>query len=174
MADEANPTPSGPAGGAPAKAPSKLLLPVVVAVATVLGGVVGVMVVAPMMIASRAQVAAGLDPQADSTGGHGPAPAEKGPMFKIDNLIVNPAGSQGSRFLMVSVAVETPDAKTEEQLRRQEPRIRDLIIGLLEQQTMESLSRPGVRDELKAQLGDTISAIAGMKLRAFLPQFVIQ
>jgi flagellar basal body-associated protein FliL len=75
---------------------------------------------------------------------------------------------------MVSVAVETPDPKIEEQLRKQEPRIRDLIIGLLEQQTMEMLSRPGVRDEIKLLLGDSISVLAGVKVRAFLPQFVIQ
>jgi flagellar FliL protein len=176
MADETTPAPAAGGAAAAPKAPSKLLLPIVVAAATLAGGAVGVMVVAPMFIASRAaQASEGLDPEGAGAAddGHG-APVGGGPMFKVDNLIVNPAGSQGSRFLMVSVAVETPDPKIEEHLRKQEPRIRDLIIGLLEQQTMEMLSRPGVREEIKLQLGDSISMLAGVKVRAFLPQFVIQ
>lgn len=162
------------------KPPSKLMLPLIVVVMTALGGAVGLLLVAPKLIANRA-MAAGLE--ADSAGGEGEhgdgeeaVGGEKGPMFKIDNLIVNPAGSQGARFLMVSVAVETSDAKMEEHLRSREPQIRDIVIALLEQQTMEQLAAPGMRDSLKVQLGDTISVIAGVKtkLKVFLPQFVIQ
>ncbi len=169
----------GPGGGN--KRPTKMLLPLVVALMTIAGGAVGVMVIAPKLVANREAVQEGLDAPNEAEGGdkegeHGGAKGEKGPIFKIDNLIVNPAGSQGSRFLMVSVAVETPDAKMEETLRHREAQIRDLVISLLEKQTMETLSSEGIRDELKAQLGDTISALVGTKkkLKVFLPQFVIQ
>lgn len=186
MSETANPTPV-PAGagddaeGQPKKGPSKVLLPLVVALMTIAGGVVGVLVIAPKLVAHREAVQAGLEApeagKAEPAEGEAAGPGdEKGPMFKIDNLIVNPAGSQGSRFLMVSVAVETPDAKMEENLRRKEAQIRDVVISLLEKQTMEKLSMEGIRDSLKAQLGDTITAIAATKtkLKVFLPQFVIQ
>ena len=41
---------------------------------------------------------------------------------------------------------------------------------------METLSSEGIRESLKSQLSDTITAIvaAKAKLRVFLPQFVIQ
>ena len=163
------------------KGPNKMLLPLVVALMTVAGGAVGVGVIAPRLVAARQSVQQGLEApdssQADAAGGEHPeSERTKGPMFKIDNLIVNPAGSQGSRFLMVSVAIETSDTKMEETLRHKEPQIRDVVISLLEKQTMERLSMAGIRDSLKVELGDTITAIAASKtkLKVFLPQFVIQ
>ena len=95
----------------------------------------------------------------------------------MDNLIVNPAGSQGTRFLMVSVAVATPSGEVAEQLRAEEAVIRDIVIALLEKKSMETLALPGIRDSIKAELSDTISALAGRsgeKLKVYLPQFVIQ
>ena len=155
---------------------SKLLLPIVVAVATILGGVVGVLVVAPRLAPARqveAKKAAGLEPAAAGEDGKG---AERGPLFKIDNLIVNPAGSLGTRFLMVSVAIETTNDAMDEKLRRREAEIRDLLIALFEKQTMESLGRAGIRDSLKRIITDTVSTLAGSptKLGVYLPQFVIQ
>ncbi|MEO8450416.1 MAG: flagellar basal body-associated FliL family protein, partial [Gemmatimonadota bacterium] len=100
-----------------------------------------------------------------------------GPLFKMDNLIVNPAGSQGTRFLMVSVAVATPSGEVAEQLRADEAVIRDVVIALLERKSMEMLALPGIRDSIKNQLSDTISALVGHsadKLKVYLPQFVIQ
>lgn len=180
MSEEA----TAPAEGAEAKPKkaNKLLLPLVVALTTVAGGVVGVMVVGPKLSA-KAGLQAGLEAKGaeeekggEKEGKEGKEGGQKGPMLKLDNLIVNPSGSQGARFLMVSVAIETTSGDQDEKLRAQEPQIRDVIIALLEKQTMEQLSAPGVRDTLKAQLSDTISAIAGTKtkLRVFLPQFVIQ
>jgi flagellar FliL protein len=185
MAQEA-PTHAAPAEGGssqvkPERAPNKLLLPLVVALTTIAGAAMGVLVIAPKLIAARSHVAEGLA-RDSSTGGesetvsenaHG---GERGPTFKIDNLIVNPSGSQGTRFLMVSVAVETPNAAMEALLRSREAQIRDLVITMLERQTMESLAQPGIRDTLKAQLSDTITALSGQssRLRVFLPQFVIQ
>ncbi|MCC7131709.1 MAG: hypothetical protein IT352_03640, partial [Gemmatimonadales bacterium] len=87
------------------KGPNKLLLPLIVLLMTAAGGAVGMMVVAPTLVA-REHKAAGLEaePAEGGEGGeehggggeHGEGGGEKGPMFKIDNLIVNPAGSQGS------------------------------------------------------------------------------
>ncbi len=175
MSDQATPDAGAEEASAP-KAPNKLILPLVVAIMTLAGGAVGVMVIAPMLAPSRQ--AAALDPahNPDSAPGKATGKETRGPMFRIDNLIVNPAGSQGSRFLMVSVAVETSSASHEEQLRRQEAQIRDVTISLLERETMESLSQVGIRDTLKGRLADTLSVITGSraKLRVFLPQFVIQ
>ena len=182
MSDEVHAEPHADGAEAkPAKAASKLMLPAVVAVMTVVGAVVGILVIGPMLSA-RAHLQAGLEAKAgeetDKKGDKGTGEKEgpRGPVFKLDNLIVNPLGSQGARFLMVSVAVETIDGKQDEELRAMEAQIRDLVISLLEKQTMEALGTPGIRDSLKAQLSDTISALARSptKLPVFLPQFVIQ
>lgn len=183
MSEEAHAEPAAEGEGAegkPAKGPNKLLLPIVVSLMTVAGGLVGVWVVGPKLSA-RAHMQAGLEAEPDKKeskeeGKEGEKGREKGPIFKLDNLIVNPSGSQGARFLMVSVAIETIDGKQDEELWAKEAQIRDLVISLLEKETMETLGTPGIRDSLKAQLSDTISIIAGSKtkLHVFLPQFVIQ
>jgi flagellar FliL protein len=183
MADEAHP--AGPAEAAPAqpaahqpKAPSKLVLPLAVGAAVLAGSGLGALVLGPRIVSARAAAAdaAVEEPAVDSTQSAAHDDGELGgPLLRIENLIVNPAGSQGSRFLMVSIAIETASGATGEHLRSQEPKLRDAIIALLERQTMETLARPGIRDSLKRQLADTIGAIAGgERLRVYLPQFVIQ
>ena len=99
----------------------------------------------------------------------------EGSVFKIENLIVNPAGTEGSRFLMATVAFELDDPKAEETLRSSEIAIRDKIISVLENQTMEMLTRPGARDSLRNRLAEAVSPFADdAEMRVYLPQFVIQ
>jgi flagellar FliL protein len=109
-------------------------------------------------------------------GGKRRADVHKGVLYRIDNVIVNPAGSRGSRFLMTSVAFELPDAEAEERLRAREVEVRDVVIATLESQTLEMLSRPGARDTLKLRLRDAVAPILGeaREVRVYLPQFVMQ
>ena len=171
------PTLAAPAAGDSPKAAKPLMTYLVVAVATILGGVVGTMVIAPKLVAARAQKQIAAEEGKEGKKDEKETKAEKGPLFKMDNLIVNPAGSQGTRFLMVSVAVATPSGEVAERLRADEAVIRDVVIALLERKSMEMLARPGIRDSIKAELSDTISALSGHpgdKLKVYLPQFVIQ
>ncbi len=99
----------------------------------------------------------------------------EGSVLKIENLIVNPAGTEGSRFLMASVAFEFDDPKVEEMLRANDIAIRDQVISVLENQSMEMLTRPGARDSLRSQLAAVIAPYAeDAEMRVYLPQFVIQ
>ncbi len=136
--------------------------------ALVLGSVLGIFVLSPRFIASR--------PAADATtataegeakgekkgekakgghgekkGGHGEK-AEAGAVHRIDNLIVNPAGSQGRRFLMMSVAIEVPDSKAEAQLREHDAQLRDAILGALEGQSINVITGLGGRDSVRAAI----------------------
>jgi flagellar FliL protein len=171
--DATPPPPPEPRATAP-KPPPKLLLPIVVIAATLVGGSIGALVVAPRLVAARAEAA-----RADTTESHA-APEEHASsgesLFRIDNLIVNPAGSQGARFMMVSLAIEVASREGEEFLRSREVMIRDLIVGLLERQTMETLGQPGIRDLLKQAIADTVRALFPTlgPVRALLPQFVVQ
>ena len=96
-------------------------------------------------------------------------------VFKLENVIVNPAGTQGSRFLMATIAIESDDPKVDALLRSNDIAIRDRVISVLEYQTMETLTRPGARDSIKSQLAEAIAPFAeDAELRVYLPQFVIQ
>ena len=108
-------------------------------------------------------------------GGHGKE-AEKAVVFRLDNLIVNPAGSHGTRFLMASVAVEVPDARVEARLRERDFQVRDAVIAVLERQSLETITAPGGRDSVKARLAETLGPMVGrgVPMHIYLPQFVIQ
>lgn len=179
----------------PAKAPAKpfkvpevAILAAVVVVALAAGALLGTLVLAPRVIAARdARPAAkphAEAPEAEASGHEAPAGehGKKGAhgggatVYSVDNIIVNPAGSAGTRFLMASVAFELPDEKAAEELRAKEVMIRDAVITTLESQTLEMLAVPGARDGIKRQIAATVKPLVpGQRtLRVYLPQFVLQ
>jgi len=147
----------------------------------VAGGLVAAFVVAPRLIRHPAAVAvdsAAAEPaQGEAEAGGGEAahvPGEK--LVQLENIIVNPAGSQGSRFLMTSVAFAVADEKKEKELRERQVELRDRVTGILETMTMAQLTTPGARDTLKSRIAAMAAEMLGEKTapRVFLPQFVIQ
>lgn len=176
MADE---TP-GAADAAPApKSMGTAMLLAISLGCAVLGGSAGALLIAPKLLTGAAP-AADSESTAPHEGakqeGHEGRPAKAGKVFRLDNMIVNPAGSEGTRFLMASVAFEVENDAAEGRLREREIELRDMVVGRLEAMTMAALTQPFTRDSLKAQLGRQVLAILGprAKVKVYLPQFVIQ
>jgi flagellar FliL protein len=94
----------------------------------------------------------------------------------LDNLVLNPAGSSGTRFLMVTAAFELKDAGTEQIMKDHEAEVRDLILALLGKKTVEELTDPAQRDGIKKQVLDVVTPVfpKNTVLKVFFPQFVIQ
>ncbi len=149
-----------------------------------LGGLVAALVVAPKIIARQAPAApadsaAKGEPAGGEKAGEGKAAEGEGgekKMVQLANIIVNPMGSQGTRFLMTSVAISTVNEEAQKLLTDHEVELRDKITSILETQTMAQLTAPGARDTLKARIAIAAGSIVGPKvpLKVFLPQFVIQ
>lgn len=167
--------PATPAATAAGPAPMILIAAVVGAL--IAGSAAGTFVVAPRFAPKTAATPAANEPEKEKKpGGHGKAKeGEKGAVHKIENLIVNPAGSEGQRFLMTTVAIEVPE-KADEMLRDHDAEVRDVVIAALESETLITLTRPGARVQLKAKIADAVRPIVGKTeyLRVYLPQFVIQ
>ncbi len=149
------------------------------------GGLAASLVVAPKIIARNAQTAGTVTDSASAEGhegatAHGGEAAEAGEgekqMIELSNIVVNPAGSQGSRFLMATVAVTVADEAGEKVLRAHEIEFKDKVVTILETLTMAQLSAPGARDSLKLRIATAAGTIIGAKVpvKVFLPQFVIQ
>ena len=183
------------ATASPRAAGSPVLPIVIVLVALIAGAALGAFLIAPPLIQSRqkselatriADAEAGPEARKkkkkdkkDAKGGEHGAEAGKSPLYRIDNVIVNPAGSLGQRFLMCSVALELQDEKLVEVLRQREIEVRDVVISTLESNTLAQLTQPGARDSLRASLAHALHPLLGdagedEHLRVFLPQFVIQ
>ncbi len=154
----------------------------VIAGALIAGAATGGLLVGPRLAGGKPAPAAhgeAAEDKEESGGGHGGGHGgkEKGriPTFKVENIIVNPSGSQGAHFLMATIAVEVPTDKMEEKLREHDAEIRDMVITILERQSLEELSQPGARERLKRSILTGLLPLTGKaEVRVFLPQFVIQ
>jgi flagellar FliL protein len=174
---------AAPAESAAPPAPKKGLMIGLLVAGIALGGATGTFVVAPKLVPPVAPAVG------DSTGEHGAEAEGEGEHGKkgegeaaapklvtLENIIVNPAGSQGSRFLMTSVALATEDEKLEASLRDRQVELRDRITTVLEVMTMQQLTAPGARDTVKVRIQSMVVSMIGgkPKLKVFVPQFVIQ
>lgn len=95
----------------------------------------------------------------------------------IDNLVLNPAGSGGARFLMLAAAVEFADSKLVDEIKTRDAEARDVILRVMGARTVEELSDMSNRERLKQELADSLGALFKKKKqirRIYFPQFVIQ
>lgn len=95
----------------------------------------------------------------------------------IDNLVLNPAGSGGSRFLMLAAAIEFQDAALIDEIKSRDAEARDIILRVLGSKRVEQLAEMSLRDTLKAQLGDSLGTLFRKPKqirRVYFPQFVLQ
>jgi flagellar FliL protein len=178
MSDETHPTPaaepeaataSPEASGAPDRPRSNRVALLAVLVVAGVAGVGSGFVVGPKFVSHSAR------PDPVTTDHEDAESATPGAFFELQNIVVNPAGSDGMRFLMVSVAVEVPAQALAERLREHQVRVRDVVVSVLERQTLESLTQPGARDRVKVDLADAIAPfVEGKRPTVYLPQFVIQ
>jgi flagellar FliL protein len=172
---ESNPEPEADAAAQPKRSSRKGLFIGMIAVAVALGGVAGSQLIVPQLFGGGSGGTGSGEAPGSLAASH-PEERPPGTIYQIENIIVNPAGEEGNRFLMATVAFEVPMPEHEEHLREQDVRVRDRVLSILENQTMEMLTRPGARDSLKRQLADAIwPMVADAEwMGVYLPQFVIQ
>jgi flagellar basal body-associated protein FliL len=155
------------------------VVPIIVAVSAIAGVLAATLFAAPRIIASRAPTVedqtegSGEHGTSRASGGHGAAGGEGGEFVELGNILVNPAGSQGLRFVMASVTFEVFDQKKLDDMRRRDAQLRDIVIATLERYTMERLTSPGARDAVKRELAQVVDSIFGTNVDVYMPQFVI-
>lgn len=99
-----------------------------------------------------------------------------GSFTKMDGLVVNPAGSDGSRYLAVSIAFESKQQGVRAEMEKKKVVVKDAILTLLSEQTVEELSDPDQRDTLKTELiEETNGVLSGGSIdRLYFTEFVLQ
>ena len=110
----------------------------------------------------------------EKEGEHGPAAPS---VYTVADMVLNPAGSGGQRFVMLTVAMEAKDSATVALLQGRDPEIRDAILALVGGKTVEELAEVASREPLKAEIMATVAKITKKKKgvkRVSFPQCVIQ
>ena len=94
----------------------------------------------------------------------------------IDNLVLNPAGSGGTRYLLVTVVFEVRDRGVADEMIQRDAEVRDATLRVLGGKTVEQLADLAGRDAIKQELTSTVGALLskGAVRRIYFPQFVIQ
>ena len=147
-------------------------LPIIAAAGALLVGVAaGMFVIAP-----RLPGAAPAAAEAEAGAGEGKeGEAQKKVLFELQNVIVNPAGSQGQRFIVATVAFEVASEQIRNVLHESETQIRDAVTGVLEKKTVDELLAVGARDSLRSAFAEVVKPyLKGAKVQVFIPQFLVQ
>lgn len=161
-----------------AKAALKMTIMVVLG-GLLVGGAVGMFAAGPAIAAKLSGEPAAADAKkAPAKDEHGKEVAEGGTRVLriIDNLVLNPANSGGTRFLMVTATFEVKDAAADELLKARDAEVRDALLTYFGKQTVEDLTdmtrRAGIKSDLLAVF-KTMFPVGTVKA-VYFPQFVIQ
>ncbi|MDX2185056.1 MAG: flagellar basal body-associated FliL family protein [Gemmatimonadaceae bacterium] len=108
--------------------------------------------------------------------GEGKEGAVEAPIALLDNIVMNPSGAGGQRFLLLSVAYQLKNPDAQAKLKSHDAEIRDLVQRVVGMRTIEQLSDLTQRDQLKAEVAKATEEVIGKKSvkKVFFPQFVIQ
>lgn len=172
---------------------AKLPLIAMIAVGLAVGGGTGAAVIGPMVakkMGKAVQPAAHADSasaEVASAEGEGAGKAgkegEKGKegsaaaaMHVLENLVLNPAGSGGSRFLLLSVAIEAGSSKANDDFTARDAELRDIILTSLGGKTVDELVDMTTRERIKVEVQGAVNARFGKNAvkRLYFPQFVVQ
>ena len=183
----ANEQPAATEGTAPAKAKLPMLIGMV-AVGLAIGGGAGAMFLGPMVAQKMGKVMPVAADSAHAAGGaadaehspEGEAGAEGGAaeaaIHVLDNMVLNPAGSGGSRYLLLTVAIEAGTAATVESFKTRDAELRDIVLSTLGTKAVDQLTDMSAREGFKTEIGTAVDERFGKKSvkRIYFPQFVVQ
>ncbi len=106
-----------------------------------------------------------------------PEVAQRGVMVGLDDIIVTLAGSaRRPRYLRININLEVQDKITAESVRIRLPQMRDAVIMTLTEKSVEDLSKPGGKMNLRAEIFKRLDeSISGGKLmNVYFSDLVIQ
>ncbi len=99
-----------------------------------------------------------------------------GPMYPMDQFVVNLLSENGSRYLKVKLDIEMDKPELSAELDKKKPLIRDIIIRTLSSKTFEEVSTMKGKDRLKDEIVNKINDVLadGQIRNIFFTDFVVQ
>ncbi|MFH1144392.1 MAG: flagellar basal body-associated FliL family protein [Candidatus Eisenbacteria bacterium] len=100
-----------------------------------------------------------------------------GEQYLVDEMVINPSGTQGKRFLRLGIALETRDGeRVIAELDSRKPQVRDLFIREFSSRSLEELTDPTVREEIRVACVDRINGflVSGSVNNLYYTDYVLQ
>lgn len=163
--------------------------------AIVIGVALALFVIRPMMagdgdVGDETQEAAeagdhgGGDSQGDDSHGGEPKKKESHPknsggsslVYAVQDIVVNPAGTGGSRFLSASFALEVQASWLERELAEKDAMVRDALITILSSKTVPQLTDPKQKEIVRYQIKKRLQLLLNTEdiTNVYFTDFVLQ
>ena len=109
-------------------------------------------------------------------GGGGGGPAKAGPVPLSGKILVNVAGSAGTRFLQANISLVSPKSNLKDLVEKFDAQLRDAASSALSTKTISDLEKTGARNLIKAELLGQFNIIlgSGTVTDVYLTEFAIQ
>jgi len=101
---------------------------------------------------------------------------EIGPIYPLDQFIVNLVSANADRYLKCKIDLELDSPDTQKEIDKKLPAIRDLIIRILSSKTVEEIQTAKGKEKLKEEIKRKINEIltTGEVRNVYFTEFVIQ
>lgn len=155
-------------------------------------GVVGVMaaaafsltkyVIKPAMVSMGSEAAGDRESRKTKTRSAkkpGKGAAEKtelGAVYLVPDILVNPTGTGGTRYLSATLGLEVAVPETVETLRERDVQVRDILISILSARSVEQLTDFQAREQMRREIKVRLNQLLGTeKLTAvYFVDYVLQ
>ncbi len=96
--------------------------------------------------------------------------------YAVKDIVVNPAGTGGTRFLSVSFAFQVDSPEMAASLKRKETIVRDVLITILSAKTVAQLTDPKQKEIIRYQIKRRISELMESEelMAVYFTDFVLQ
>ncbi|MEX1213275.1 MAG: flagellar basal body-associated FliL family protein [Balneolaceae bacterium] len=81
--------------------------------------------------------------------------------YQMDQMVVNPANTNGQRYLMVEISLELENNRALERLEQQKYRLRHTINEALTSRTVEQLVQAEERERMRSEMTNLINELTG-------------
>ena len=97
-------------------------------------------------------------------------------IYVVKDVIVNPAGTNGTRFLLTTVGFEVNGVEREKELEKMEVQVRDVLNTILTSKGLEDLAGNEQREALRKEILQKVSTMlpAGSLTNVYFSKFIIQ
>jgi flagellar protein FliL len=116
--------------------------------------------------------------KATSSEGHGEHGGEGAAqsLFVVKDLIVNPAGTNGTRFLLTTVGFEVSSPEALKELEMKEVQVRDILNTVLTGKGLDELVDVNQREVLRGEISEKIGTLMknGTLSSVYFSKFIIQ
>ena len=78
-------------------------------------------------------------------------------IYSVDDIIVNPAGTNGQQLLLTSIAFDLGSEEDKANLEGKDVVVKDMIISVLSSKTISLLSNTAYKDSLKNEISEKLA-----------------